>query len=935
MVERGSISHDAYDVMRRAIPGRPGSTYYDAFDEMMARRGTDMNAAIADFQRFVVGIEGQPVSRSAVGNVWRAVMSLPRGISQYNIFNAHGIIGDATQDGLRMVGEGHGAAFVEATNPVNWIKAASGREDQLSEYLRLTETVDPNVEGLAHRTEFASGEQTPIVKAAMKVTRGHGELAAQILTEPFDSRLLRKTRNAMDVLRRRAVFLSQVQQEYGQRQARWLAESNAILDRAGLASDAFDGLPDLFSVRQTREAALAAGADEKTANRIARNWKAELNAMRTSADAEQKRVLFDFSHRTRADDILSNVFFYHFWMTRAYPAYASMAIRNPAFLALWYRTWMASEQQARTEGLPASFVGRLRYKGTVAGFYESMNPWYTLAPTDPGSLAGMMGGGGHANMAQDIYQKATNIVMLNPAIQMAAAVVGLDDNVPDPLMTYSLRKYAGTIANFGRAHGWWGDQSLGDAPYQQFWTNAVNAGRDALQSLHLPVSSSRLTDDPNAYPMELLAYVARDVVVEKTGVPFDAWKPDDLEYAMWNAANNAIKQQDGSNDVANEAFLRYMNAKGGNDAAALGLPGGSKLTYGPRDRSRASVTAGYGAISSGAEPTPHEQGAMDFKASAQAPAGAAPLISQDQQYGALGTDWSRGLQSGWAALAFDDAASLHGWGGKTGMPVNYLKIGGQWVSVDALAAMPDADRKRIADQWVADRVDPANQQSGAPELAQLRDQQSAFKTTNPTYGAYVDWKSQARKYPGGLDAWIAATRKGNPNYDAYLKAARDPSKAALSLDGYLAYAGQPSNLYAAPTKDVRDMSQVPYGANQSVAGGGRSGSGSVSLSRPDALRKSIADYNDSMATVAPYLPKDKSGNPIDPAGMIPTVRAAFFDALRKQGVTVPSLPAKVSTFYEWKSLQPSGADVSEEAFFAWLDKTQGTSTYDEGLTPAA
>jgi hypothetical protein len=866
-------------------------------------------------------------------NVVSGTNSIARETALYNpVTGFRGIIADFVSDHIRMAMDGNLSAALDPGPYLANMRGADTEAKRVMDSFGLDMPNDLKVK--RGRTEVEVGDRTSTHQALNKAARakeGSGrDKALGVLAGLTNSQKIAKWRNASDNVRRESVFLHTFLKGEFQMGRAFRERGRAWADKHGILPQSFDAYLTALGARYTPEqlrgvmrelgedAGLRADMAVNFADRLARDWSAATNKLKRTADAEQKRVLFSYE-RTKLDDFLGNFIFFHYWMSRAVPAYLRIGLRNPEMAAMWIRTWEDVKERAEASGYPDTMKGYIRFMGSPDGWNFAMHPLGIIMP-----LVDMMPDA----QAEGWYEQLTQFVAVNPIVKSAAAVVGLTDEVADPLMTYPIRNMLMSGINKIRAET--GRNPVAD-PYEEIlrktteWANALYAASP------LPAGKERVFMDPMAFTQSEIQYNVAEIVAQQTGVPTDQWVVDGPEYQLYTEA-----VADGMAGIENPIYQQALDEWATADLEGRGLnsvvPGGVRTRYAPRD---AMITA--------EELTPEQQ---TFKqvVNAGSPE-SATMTLKDEEYHAIGTPRQQALAEGWRTIAYPEATQGDVITGE-GLGVT---IGGEWIAVTDLLGLEQADRSTLADAWVAE-------QRGTDSLQKYRDERAAFLTDNPEYGSFVEWQGYVydqEDQPGGIKAWRESRAEGNPNfkyemreYENYLKEVKgitdrkvldaELDRWAAGMNGYMAAQGIRNDVYDRDPGSTGDQPTVD--AMRSMlnenGGGGSSGGAKKKKSTTDKLKADLKEYETDMKLVDQTL--KNYGIDLGPGGLTNVNGYYHVQALDSfLGDLIPKPTALMKQYEEWVTYQPRGADTSPEAFGHYLDKLAADESLDELLTAAA
>jgi hypothetical protein len=167
------------------------------------------------------------------------------------------------------------------------------------------------------------------------------------------------------------------------------------------------------------------------ADHMGEEWNSALKAVKADAETEVRRVAFDFDP-TKADQLVSRVFMFHFWQSRAGGLYAVEALKNPKYVATFVRTMSALETQSKAEGAPPFLQWFYKYGQTPDGLATWVNlpsliqVWSTgvvlnsMSGDDPTAKKDMTGYGHFINGPWG------SMAFMNPIIKGALQALGAE-----------------------------------------------------------------------------------------------------------------------------------------------------------------------------------------------------------------------------------------------------------------------------------------------------------------------------------------------------------------------------------------------------------------------------------------------------------------------------------------------------------------------------
>jgi hypothetical protein len=202
------------------------------------------------------------------------------------------------------------------------------------------------------------------------------------------------------------------------------------------------------------------------ANRVARDYKTQLNTIYQQAARETRRVGFSWDY-TRLDDAAKHVILYHYWSSRMGGLYTKTLLSNPWMAANFARMAQGAYEEAQAMEYPAWMQGFTRLLSSPGGSVLFANPFSLFATAL--TFADWQYGMEPEKLGQDLTAlgRARGIVpfMLNPLWESAAwglgffggedarAVhdpTGLERMVRDPVRLINLAILNGHTGDFFR-----------------------------------------------------------------------------------------------------------------------------------------------------------------------------------------------------------------------------------------------------------------------------------------------------------------------------------------------------------------------------------------------------------------------------------------------------------------------------------------------------
>jgi hypothetical protein len=895
------------DLLNQITEAMPDATSHE-ISHAFGNRVTDLTGVRPDPRK--------PMSRwvERIRSGAADIRDIGRESAIYNVVTGpRGAIQDTLSDALRDVMEGQiDSIFYTGTEFIRRLRGLESVGEQISNEYGLK--VPPKIRVNKGRTEVTAEGRTATNRAISdRLGFEEGSRADRITgvaTGLTNSRIMRDGRNGMDNAKREATYVNYIETHEHDVLRAFNQRGRLKATQHGILPTSFDAyLNDLgrrFSVEDVRgamkeladDAGLPADYAVSFADNLADDWRHSIGKMRNDASKEVDRVRLSYE-RTKLDETLGNFIFYHYWMSRAIPAYARIALRNPEIAAMWMRGWEDIKDRAEKSGYPDSMKGYIRFMGSPAGWNFAMHPLGIIMP-----LADMMPS---AQEDATLYEQITQFVAVNPVISYAAAALGLTDDVSDPLMSYSVRNMVLAGVNKLRAE-------RGDDPYRDPYEMLLRKSTEFANKFgaKLPFGKTRVYADPQTFNQSEIQYNLAEIIARETGVPTDQWVVDGPEFQRYVSAinDNAANIDNPDYDAARQ---EWADAELQGRTLNSAIPGGVRTRYGPRDE----------VLTTGFEDRSEQQQTFKNIVESANPESAG-LTLADEEYHAIGTERQQSMANDWADIAYGNDEIPDDWVVNLG--------GGATVTMGQLKELDDDQRRQIADAWVATF-------DGTEELADYREEQSAFKDAHPEYKTFTDWSSDARRDwedKGGLTAFRENRAAGNPNfkremddYERFLKEVKgitDPKLLSAELDqwsvslaGYMAAQGIRNDVYDQQPRSTGDQATVDALRVAMDQSGGFTSSSGKAKTTADKLKNDITEFQKDSAVVEGLL--KSYGIDLGPGGFANVHSPYALTSLGGMlGDLMPKQTALMKQYGLWASYQPKGSDTSPEAFGTYLDK---------------
>lgn len=643
---------------------------------------------------------------------------------------------------------------------------------------------------------------------------------------------------------------------------------------------------------------------------LARKWRTRQNAMFRQADDKVRELFFADAKRYGIDDKVSKVFFYHFWQTRSLALQTRSMLRNPRVLGQYYRMIQGAMNEADEKGYPKTFRGLVHYLGDETGFYGLFNPLGVLIP-------GMMFSDLAFQNGEGTFDKFGSILPLTPMVSAAAAALGLTESIPNLFGTARVQNMIAGIINYGEAHG---IDFTRNGMYQdpvQHWTQRLleltndKAGKAISQKRYQPY-------EPQSGRMDTMRSIVYYDATQDFG-PATGWTA-----AQWDEVNEALESLDrggDGNERAERAFAEYSDANMRNLIMGSLLPQGSVLRYGPREQARNATKRGDTLAEQRAQ-----REAWLQRNVVQASPEQRSIIVSTQKLNLLGTERQKSLYNDYNTIVYgvDDMITADDM-------QRYVEVGGQRITVSQLRQMSIDERKLVAKAFVAER-------GGTEELAEYRDMRSAEIASNPVMADFNEYKTFVRSYQnGGVAGFRSWAETVSPEFDRRQQKRRDELERrgihgqaleaelndwATSSDAFTAFIGKRETIYDARPLPGASVANDPMAT---IRGGGawQPGFGASVKTQRTLADRITADMQAYQQNMAMYQ------------GSTAQLPGFWGMANEMRNGPVPTPSRELAQYIMWAQRQPQGADVSPEAFEAWVNARMAGNSVAQPAMQAA
>jgi hypothetical protein len=693
------------------------------------------------------------------------------------------------------------------------------------------------------------GGQTFFEKSTNPIVKGIGKIIANPNTKEFA--------DAQDILLRHASYRSAFEPGYGAIRRDLTENAGKALQtsaaRAGIPAPlsgddfaaAIRSLGPHFTGEQLRTAltdsarfgsAAASPVVRGAAERLVRDYVNNVRTLDRFSLANVNRTGFDFAE-TNADAVLSRLFMFHYWLSRASVLYLNEAAKNPYQLQAWSRAMNAGNSKAQA-GWPEWQKNMQEFMRTPAGVTGLWNPAYLVGTylffrqDDE-----MMPWDDLTKLGQATQTGFLSNLMMNPLLQGAIYVLGAggsDFNPPDlfgtgkwtgDLNTWLEKANRDVVTFYGTEKGnpkvvpnidgrqllsWVGGQIT-----QRGWQNDFFG--------MAPLSSY----DPNASEQANMAYFIQDqILTENPGLNNGTQENAKTVASMVEEAlanpDSELYQKAADNLVA--MYTAGPGSGQGNAALDIaGYYGRQVLPFGITAVGTSRRDRGIRKANDQATPIDTEMGYVDDATPEKR--------SFDLGYDAYNSAMSPGAKT---IKEISD-------GIKSGTtPTGSVTIDGRvWSDAD-LAAIPQADRDTLSRYWLLGRNPSMDNKTGQQILDEGYAARDQAISDHPEVGGYFAFNDYIAAYDGGNPiAGIQDTAAINANYRRYLETLpanlteADYVDKATNPNAYAALMGQKYSTY--------DPSPMAAGAGQIAGLGDASGLTDWKTSQDEAAHQQRMD----------------------------------------------------------------------------------------------
>ena len=494
------------------------------------------------------------------------------------------------------------------------------------------------------------------------------------------------------------------------------------------------------------------GFEDGRARRLSRNMAEQINKSEKLAQAPVHKALFSY-YKTPLDELIGKVIPFHYYASRATAMYAEEVLRSPFLMVNLTRAIneLADTDQA---GLSARQKGWIKILSGPAGYTLIANPDALLGVS---RTLGMISGGGYSPEGETElggvlrWMKAGGYGMY-PWIDGIFNMTGAYGDTFEPdMLGIRHRALVGSIVNSIVA------ETGGGVP-EPFYAGANAQARETISTWFAAFAPDWMSQPVKAKNNRSgsIAEATMDKAIESRIVSNNPG----MTYAQLLEIMN-----DPESDAFKQAWTEVARSGLANQLMSFTIPVTTKFRDSKSDIRDAKVGVYYDLKEQGKSPMQdaefaaqykrltgedYKSGALDRALMEKDMVGATPkarvFIVSEYEYNKLGTKRAKEIKS----------------------TVNKIKYDGY---VPPGYSVPvQGEESQLADQWLSGL--PASDQSVYGEMLDI---QSAFRSTHPEYGEYLDWRGQinylvALVGDAGYSAYRSKVSEGNPNAKLYFDA---------------------------------------------------------------------------------------------------------------------------------------------------------------------
>nr|MBA3584915.1 hypothetical protein [Gemmatimonadota bacterium] len=567
------------------------------------------------------------------------------------------------------------------------------------------------------------------------------------------------------------------------------------------------------------------------ADRAGRDWRNALGKVDELATNEVNRVGFSFE-QTVLDSVVSRVFLFHYWMSRASGLYANEVLKDPKMLANYGRLWDWMETEHEKNGGPDFMKGAIPFFKSPAGHQAMINPMNFLMTMTTFQELGETGKE-LTGVGEFKEEKLDHFLLMNAMWDGAAYVLGIpgrDAKAPDmsaskgfldplqkafnafraeqglPPVTIDPRDLTNRVAVSvsERMGGALGTQPVAPKDHGAF-------DQTELRSIMVDVAMRRNPiDDP-----EMAELIEADLAEDPQTANLIPGTPEHDAAVAEAHRTNSISVMEADileNGEQSEYLLESYKVKSEMDNTGP-LQGQVPGVVSGLLRQLMPVPVSSSVDSQQLRMRENKEGIPDDPTADIVNPATGKTMREETNRAVENFVQSPDAEDRAFDLGMDGQYEI-GSAGQRWVVTNYNAINngdvehnfvanGKTYTPQMMEEMSETARKAVAQDWL-DGLGPSARQAQDDWYAE----EAAFFQENPQMAAREELGIRAREYPGGPEAFIAAMRQANPNYETYMaeiekgypQGSAEYTKAGLYWDGaYQDLHGKPGSVYDAGT----------------------------------------------------------------------------------------------------------------------------------------
>jgi hypothetical protein len=534
------------------------------------------------------------------------------------------------------------------------------------------------------------------------------------------------------------------------------------------------------------------------ANRVGRDWASVLNTENQRAAKKVREVFFSWDN-TQIDDVVQNVFLYHYWATRATALYAREMVKKPWMAAGFIRMGQQLQEEAEQGDYPDWLKGWTRIMNSPAGVAMWMNP-LDMIGTALIHAEWQYGANAMAGMQRDLTmlgaaREGMIPFVWNPLVEFGlymAGAFGEGAQLPaNPLGIDRMTSLGASVLNIAKLHGLlpagMGEDALGN--FQPFAPRPItdilgqlvtHFGKDVPNPYGGVQASQKgflydviLEDNPTITSDELLVRVQEIEDAVASGQAPEEWVESQRRLTQMQWTGPVFP---GLPDAL-KPFEGFIGA-GIRQIAPIRITAQSETKMLLQKPDMANVVPGMADNRIRNLPTDDQYDAKDVK---NALYDTPEALALDNAY----EQWYDGGNPELAALMGTYYDIANG-------AMESVSIGDVTFANDGTEEAKNYD---LANEWLA------SQGFTEADINAFYDERDAMEAANPDLANYRAYQQHVGNYPGGAEAFVDEAVRTNESFADFMRGVPyapgtpDYYDAATWPDAYFALTGQRGSVY--------------------------------------------------------------------------------------------------------------------------------------------